>query len=176
MPDFPLSQFGHAFEQRRTANGHTMTEVQRETGLQYHTILNCIRYPGVKRPSKNTILRLARYMAWAQFEVRAAMREPYTVTEYTYPLVTHCGTAYGPPVAGPSVFHGPAGGTGDCTGCAYYELCRVQVFERDGFALCEAVIEADLLTAEECEIVTQNSLEPAPLLGRSREFVRYDVD
>ena len=159
MPDFPVSQFGHAFEQRRISKGHTMVEAQRETGLQYRTILNCIRYPGSKRPARRTILALARYVAWAQFEVRAGMREPYDAPEYDYPLVTHCGTAYGPPVTGPSVFHGPAGGQGDCSRCEYLEPCRVQVLERDGFAMCEAVIDADLLTAEELEIVAQNGRE-----------------
>jgi predicted flavoprotein YhiN len=57
---------------------------------------------------------------------------------YQYPLVTHCGIAWREPVTdhNPSVY---------CRHCPYLEACGELVTQRDGYALCEIVLEDDLI-------------------------------
>ncbi len=60
----------------------------------------------------------------------------------TYPLLTPSGWAYGSPVTD----HDP---TFFCGHCKYLALCRQTVCERDGLALCEPVLESELVVTPE---------------------------
>ena len=77
----------------------------------------------------------------------------------TYPLPTHSGWAFAPAIA--------TDGT-SCDHCSRLAECRNQVLLHDGFALCESVIPADLLTEEEAVVIIRNEIRAQrPLSGIS---------
>lgn len=60
---------------------------------------------------------------------------------YQYPLVMHCGIAWREPVTD----HNPSN---YCRHCRYLTECHQIVAERDGLALCEIILESDLISEE----------------------------
>lgn len=123
--------------------------------------MGALRWLGQGVPNDRALMRVAEYVGRSLVEVRWAMampaesepqeevRRPGEVEAVCYPVVTWVGIKFEPTVRDAE----PARG---CAGCPHLERCGAMVDGGEGFALCEALMEYDLLPDGARERVAEN--------------------
>ena len=150
MARINLSQFGALLDLARGQRGHRLKDVARELGFSTQTVTDVRKYPLPHAPTQKLLAALAEYIGWTQENILTALDTQEEPCVITYPLATRAGIQYAPPI--------PQRQT-SCTNCKHFAPCCVQVYERDGFAICESLIPADILPPLVAAVVARNYQE-----------------
>lgn len=128
------SELGALIDTQRRQDALSLAALAEHLRLPIHIL----RYTRRVRTKMNwpAAMTLSNYLDLPLEQVLALSQQAEGYVENdTYPLYTHAGVQYRPPITGAA----------RCSECPYLEECRDDVLHRDGFAWCETLIQEDLL-------------------------------